>query len=90
MNDTDKAIERLQRERFQQKTPTERMRMGSSMFDTARNLMESGFSSKNPTWDRQTMRFYVFKAFYANDFTENQLQKIQAHFFPLHHSLRLK
>jgi hypothetical protein len=41
MNDTSTDMERLVNERYRQMTPDQRMRIASSMFETARKLIES-------------------------------------------------
>jgi hypothetical protein len=41
MNDTSADMERLVTERYRQMTPDQRMKIASSMFETARKLIES-------------------------------------------------
>ncbi len=81
MTDTDATIEKLQREMIQRLTPTQRAQMGSSMFDTARELMECGFRARNPRLDQESMRPLIFKALYGNDFEESHRKKIEAWLF---------
>lgn len=81
MTDTDAKIEKLQREMIQRLTPTQRAQMGSSMFDTARELMECGFRSRDPHLDRESMRPLIFKALYGKDFEESHRKKIEAWLF---------
>lgn len=82
MRDTTAKMESLQREMIQRLTPTERAQMGSSMFDTARELLESGFRSRNPYVNGGEMRQLVFNALYSKDFEVSRWKKIQAVFFP--------
>ncbi|MBL8022656.1 MAG: hypothetical protein JNK54_00035 [Elusimicrobia bacterium] len=87
MKDTDPEIENLQREMVQRLTPSERARMGSSMYDTARELMESGFRARNPHGSQDEIRYLVFKAFYGKDFEASRWKKIEARFFSPDHSV---
>jgi hypothetical protein len=41
MNDTSPEMERIVTERYRQMSPDERMRIASSMFETARKIVES-------------------------------------------------
>lgn len=81
MNDTDVRIEQIQRERILRLTPTDRVRMGSSMFETTKELMENGFRARFPNLDSVAIRPLVFKALYGSDLDEVQRKKIEAHLF---------
>ena len=81
MTDTDAKIEKLQREMIQRLTPTQRAQMGSSMFDAARELMESGFRARDPRLDRESMRPLLFHALYGKDFEESHRKKIEMWLF---------
>lgn len=82
MRDTPSEMENLQREMIQRLTPTERAEMGSSMFDTARELMESGFRSRNPQANGEEMRRLIFNSLYSKDFEMSRWKKIEACLFP--------
>jgi hypothetical protein len=45
MNDTSPEMERIVRERYRQMSPDQRMRIASSMFETAREIVESSLPS---------------------------------------------
>jgi len=45
MNDTSPEMERIVRERYRQTSPDQRMRIASSMFETAREIVESSLPS---------------------------------------------
>jgi hypothetical protein len=45
MNDTSPEMERIVAERYRQMSPEQRMRIASSMFETARKIVESSLPS---------------------------------------------
>ena len=46
MNDTSPEMERMVTERYRRMTPDERMRIASSMFETARRIVESSLPAQ--------------------------------------------
>ncbi len=53
MNDTTREMERVITERYRLLTSDERMRIASSMFDTARAIVESSLPSNRTRRDRR-------------------------------------
>jgi hypothetical protein len=53
MNDTSPEMERIVTERYRRMTPDERMRIASSMFETARKLIESSLPANMTTRERR-------------------------------------
>jgi hypothetical protein len=53
MNDTSPEMERIVTERYRRMTPDERMRIASSMFETARKLIESSLPANMTRRERR-------------------------------------
>ena len=70
MNDTSPEVAALVAERHRQMTPEERMRIASSMFDTARAIVES---SLPPNLSRRERRLAYAKRMYGNELPEAAL-----------------
>jgi hypothetical protein len=58
------------------KTPIERLRMASSMFDAGKKLVEAGLREKYGELTEAQMRAKVFVSMYGEDFTEEEIKKI--------------
>lgn len=71
MNDTSPKMERLVKERYRQMTPDQRMRIASSMFETARKIVESSLPA-NLT--RSERRLAFARRLYAGELPEAALQ----------------
>ena len=76
MNDTSPDVvarfARLMRER----SGSDRVRMVSDMFDTARALVVASVKAQRPDITDAALRGEVFKRFYANDFSPEELTAI--------------
>ena len=70
MNDTSPEVAALVAERHRQMTPEERMRIASSMFDTARGIVES---SLPPNLSRRERRLAYAKRMYGSELPEAAL-----------------
>ncbi|MBI3313238.1 MAG: hypothetical protein HYZ83_03305 [Candidatus Omnitrophica bacterium] len=79
MNDTTPKIAEKMEEMFQQKTPGERLAMGCSMFDLAKELVKSSILQNDPDISPSLMRQELFLRFYGNDFNPAARQKIVHH-----------
>lgn len=71
MNDTSPKMERLVTERYRQMTPDQRMRIASSMFETARKIVES---SLPPDLTRRERRLSFARRLYAGELPEAALR----------------
>jgi hypothetical protein len=71
MNDTLPKIEKMVTERYRRMTPDQRMRIASSMFETARALVESSLPADLSRRDR---RLAFARRLYAGDLPEAALQ----------------
>ncbi len=70
MNDTSPEMERVVRDRYRQMTPDQRIRIASSMFETARKIVES---SLPPGLDRRERRLAWARRLYAGELPERAL-----------------
>jgi hypothetical protein len=70
MNDTSPEVAALVAQRHRQMTPEERMKIASSMFDTARAIVES---SLPPHLSRRERRLAYAKRMYGNELPEAAL-----------------
>jgi hypothetical protein len=70
MNDTSPQMERIVRERYRQMSPDQRMRIASSMFETARKIVESSLA---PDLSRKERRLAWARRLYAGELPEKAL-----------------
>jgi len=79
MKDTDpKILERYER-MLLKKSSVERLMMGFSMYETARELVKASILEGNPAISPLGLKGEVFLRFYGNDFPPLLLQKILNH-----------
>ncbi len=76
MFDTHESIQLRFHQMIMKRTPIERLRMGSSMFDTARQIVRSSILNENPQSSLQELRKEMFLRFYGQDFNELQRKNI--------------
>ena len=70
MNDTSPEMERIVRDRYRQMSPDQRMRIASSMFETAREIVESSLPS---TLTRKERRLAWARRLYTGELPEKAL-----------------
>lgn len=70
MNDTTDTVARLVNEHYAAMTPEQRMRIASSMYETARAIVESSLPAGLTPEQR---RYAVAKRFYGDDLPEAAL-----------------
>ena len=73
MNDTDPMIQKMLDERYQKMTGEERLKIGFSMFDTARAIVLSSLPQDLSSEDRAVQ---LFLRFYEHDFSSEEREKI--------------
>lgn len=73
MNDTDPMIQKMLDERYQKMTGEERLKIGFSMYDTARAIVLSSLPQDLSTEDRAVQ---LFLRFYEHDFSSEEREKI--------------
>lgn len=76
MNDTHPKIARIFQEMLMSRSGVERMMMGFSMHETARQLVIASVLNKNPNATPAEIRRALFLRFYGNDFDEETKEKI--------------
>ncbi len=77
MKDTHKKFEEIQRDMLMRFSGVERLKMGSSMFTSARRLMLARL--KTEISDPIELQVQLFRQTYQSDFSEEQLDKISNH-----------
>jgi len=76
MSDTSKEIEQRYKEMLLSRTPLERLKMASRMYDSGRKLVIAGIQhGKHPLTDSQ-LRGQVFLRMYGSDFTVEERERI--------------
>ncbi len=84
MDDTPSKIEKFNNEMLLSKAPSERLKMASGMFDTAKKLVISGLFKERRKLDRSRLKAEVFLRIYGNDFSAGDRERIMKQ---LHNSL---
>ncbi len=76
MKDTDFVIEERFREMMMRKSGEERMLMGFSMYETAKQFVVSSIKNNNPDISLSELRQEIFLRFYGNDFNKINKEKV--------------
>ena len=76
MNDTSPDIEARVARMMAERTPTERLQMASSMFDTVKEIMRAGLLHENPSLNEAQLRARIFVRMYGDCFTREEIRKI--------------
>jgi hypothetical protein len=79
MNDTPLHIKKKLSQMMAERTPTERLRMVSSMFATGKKLIEAGLRREDATINATQLKVGTFKRLYGGDFTNSEIKKIVKH-----------
>lgn len=79
MNDTSSEMEQKMREMIMAKDPIERLKMGCSMYDTSRYIVECGILARNPSISKADLKREIFLAFYRDDFSLVERERIIKH-----------
>jgi len=74
MQDTPEEILQMQREIFFKKTHSERSIFGAGLIDFGRVVVESSIKQQNPEISLIDLRIAVFKRYYENSFTKEELE----------------
>lgn len=75
MNDTTPEITILYRNLIMNKSGEERLLMGCSMYDTARQVVRSAIHNNRPGITDEEMKKEIFLRFYGNDFSRADREK---------------
>lgn len=76
MNDTSAKIKRLYNEMLLSKSPLERLRMASKMYDSVKKLATSGLLKEKQHFAPSGLRGELFLRIYGNDFTVTDRERI--------------
>ncbi len=71
MNDTPQHVETRYQRMLLELSPSERLRMASRMFDTARRLMRAGMAEKSPS----EVRRQLFLRLYGHDIHDDKFRE---------------
>ncbi len=80
MKDTTEKVQKELYKLIQEKTGEERLLMGCSMYDFAKELAISSLFKKNPNLSSKELKKELFLRFYEKDFTKDQRNKLLAKF----------
>lgn len=78
MNDTSPEMEECYRAMIMERSGEERLKMGCSMFDTAKALMRAGILDQNPHASPAKIRRALFMQLYGHKFDADSRRKILA------------
>jgi hypothetical protein len=76
MNDTPLHIEKQMAQMMATKTPVDRLRMASSMYDSGKKIMLAGMQNANVTLTQAQTRTLFFKKMYGDCFSKSKIDKI--------------
>lgn len=76
MHDTPFDMDEKQRAIIRSKTPLERIKMGCSMYETSRYLIQRSILENNPEISKKALLKELFLKFYKNDFTSAECERI--------------
>jgi len=76
MNDNSPEMSAHYRSMMMKKSPEERLMMGCSMFDTAKEIMISSIQCQHPKLTPQQLKAEIFLRLYKNDFNDSDRKKI--------------
>ncbi len=79
MHDTSLDMDEKMREIVRAKTPLERIKMGCSMYETSRYLVQRYILEGNPSISKKRLRKELFLKFYRNDFPSAECERIVKH-----------
>lgn len=74
--DTHKLIESRFHRMMMEHSSEERLQMGCSMFDTAKEIVRSSILERHPHISMQELKKEIFLRFYGEDFEPEQKRKI--------------
>jgi len=76
MNDTHPEVAAQFRDLMKAKSNEERLLMGCSMYDTAKQIVQSAIYSQRPEITPEEMRKEIFLRFYGLEFSQADKEKI--------------
>jgi hypothetical protein len=76
MNDTPSSVQKQRARMFESRTPAQRLRMASSMFDAGKKLMRAGIENAAGSLTTGQIRARMFMRMYSGCFTHDELVRI--------------
>jgi len=76
MSDTSVDIEKRLSRMIARRTPVERLKMVSSMFDSARKLMAAGLRLENGSLNEAQLRTRIFLRLYGECYSQEEIERI--------------
>ncbi len=76
MSDTPPRIEQRYKEMLLSRTPSERLKMASRMYDSGRKLVISGIQNGRQPLNASQLRGQLFLRMYGSDFTATERERI--------------
>ncbi len=76
MTDTHESIKVRFHQMMMSRSPLERLEMGCSMFDTAKEIVRNSIINQGLGSSPQEINRQIFLRFYSQDFDEDQQKKI--------------
>lgn len=76
MNDTTSSIEIRMAQMIASRTPLERLKMASSMYDSAKALMRASLKSKDDSLSEAQIRTKIFLRIYGDCYTHSEIHRI--------------
>ena len=76
MDDTRSSVKKIYQDMIEERPPEERLRMGCSMFTTAKAMVEASIREDSPALSLLEIRKRIFLRFYGEDFSSVCRDKI--------------
>jgi hypothetical protein len=76
MDDTPTKVKKIYNDMLLSKSPLERLRMASRMYDSVKKLALSGIQKEKPHLDPSRLRGELFLRIYGNDFSATDRERI--------------
>ncbi len=76
MKDTSEMVVKHFQNMIMKRSPIERLLMGCSMFDTAKQIVQTAIMNQHPKICPNEMKKEIFLRFYGTEFNEHQIKKI--------------
>jgi len=76
MNDTSPEMEKRYHAMLMRRSGQERLKMGCSMYDAAKQIVKSSILNESPGLTESELKEKIFLRFYGLDFSQAQKQKI--------------
>jgi hypothetical protein len=78
MTDTPMRMEKRYQEMILSRTPAERLKMASGMYDSGKKLVISGIQKEGRLLNASQLRAQLFLRMYGNDFSATEIEKIMS------------